>query len=645
MNPEFHRRESRPRASAGEWIQAALLAVTLGWTIFGLGGYPAHVMAVSLALTLVLGAVHGVVLGLTWRRGRRDGAGGLALFHRGTWGIWLFVVYAAANVIWITPVPWLGWIDWAKWLQIAIVFAVASHGFRPPGPRRFVFVALALMAVSGVVLACYQRFVNPTWLMLGHVQAAQFLSRSSGPFGAPNSFAGLLLLLVPATAALAARRSASAVERVGWGWVTAVLGLGLVLTFSRGAWLAIAAAVIAAPLLVRTAGWGRRLRLVARASVAVLAVGSAVYVASPQARERFDRLAQDQGERSRPVLWRAAWKLFHANPVFGTGAGSFETGFELYRPAEFVDRPEWAHNDYLNTLSDYGLTGMGLLGVAVALALRSRWSAAGSGKSRGTPDWTESSPFRAGLGLGLLAFALQLMVDFHLKLPALGLAFATIAGLALSRNSNDQPTSAGVGGGVAVLLLVGLTTAGTVVIGFGLSRMFVAEGWREEARVRMDRLGRAEVVSLSEAEELEAQLRQASTYAPRNGAIWSDLADVIGLQATVAVERREALGRAAEQAADRALGCSSHVAEFWLQRGLARSLQNRWVDAGDDFVGAIARAPMSARTWFYYAEHLGRDPTRSALATGAVAFCLRLDPNHREAISLRQRLAASATVP
>lgn len=646
MNPEIHRRESRPRASAGEWIQAVLLAVTLAWTILGLGGYPPQVMAVSIALTTVLGVVHATRLGIEWRRRPLSGECRRALLHPGALALWLFVPYAAANVIWVSPVPWLGWVDWAKWWQIAVVLAVASSALRASGPRRLVFSALAVIGVTGVALACFQRFVNPAWLMLGHGQAAQFLTRSSGPFGAPNSFAGLLLLIIPATAALTLRRGASAVERIGWGWVTAVLGLGLILTFSRGGWLALAMATVAVPLLGQRSGWVRRLRGVSLAMVAVLAIGSTVYVVSPQARERFGQLVQDQGERSRPILWQAAWELFREKPVFGTGAGSFETHFEFHRPDGFVDRPEWAHNDYLNTLSDYGLAGTLLLAVGVVLAVRPRRDAPATtiAKSRSGSDWSESAALRVGLGVGLLAFALQLIVEFHFKLPGLGLAFATVAGLALPYDGTEQTRGVTAGRGVR-LLFPWLAAGGLLVAGVALGRILVAEAWRVEARAGVGRLGQVTVASMSDVEAITSRLRRAGTWAPANGSIWSDLADVTLLRATLEPESRESLGRVAELAADRALGCSTHVYEFWLQRGLARSLQNRWVEAGDDFVKAIALAPANARPWFYYAEHLSREPTRSALAVGALAFCLRLDPNHREAISLRQRLAASATVP
>ena len=57
-------------------------------------------------------------------------------------------------------------------------------------------------ASAGVGMAIYQRVSDPHWIMLGRTQAAQFWGRSSGMFGIPNSFAGLLELMIPVCGAL-----------------------------------------------------------------------------------------------------------------------------------------------------------------------------------------------------------------------------------------------------------------------------------------------------------------------------------------------------------------------------------------------------------------------------------------------------------
>lgn len=631
MSPEYHRRDNLTRATGAEWAQALILSANLAWTTLCLGGYRAETMGVTILLTGLLAAV-----GLARGSANREAAHPVSLW------VWPFVVYAAANVFWVSPVPWLGWFDWAKWLQLAVIFWVVLNHLRSAGPRSLVFFMVVSIAVIGVGLAGYQRFVDPTWLPLGAVQVEQFLHRASGPFGAPNSFAGLLVLLLPATGALMARRGATATERVAWGWVTAVLLAGLALTISRGAWIALALALTAWPLL--GAGgwrWSRRFGMAASVVLLVLMLGGVVYSVAPKARERFEVLLRDSGERSRPILWQAAGKLIREAPVWGAGAGSYDVLFERHRPVGFVDRPEWTHNDYLNTVSDYGVVGGALLAGGVWMALReSRRREAG--RSRTGDPWIDQPLFRQALGIGVLAFGLQLFVDFHLKIPALGLAFATIAGLALSRERRESQTAPGR----LPPFLPWLGVAAVVAVSVGLNPLYRAEGRRDTARHAIERMVLSDTPPPADRlRTTQEELQDIVRRAPGNGLAWSDLAYATTLLAGVETGRELELGRLAEAAADGALRCSADVFEFWLRRGVARNLQGRWAEAGEDFSQALTLAPASVTAWFYYADHLSRSPTQHALAAGALAFCLRLDPTHHQAIALRQRLAMGARAP
>src|SRR5690606_14368283 len=119
-----------------------------------------------------------------------------------------------------------------------------------------------------------------------------------------------------------------AVQRVFFGWLAVVLSFGLVLTISRGAWLAIAGALIAWPFFSLRSSLRRRMAVAAATLVLLLLAGGAVFAASATVQERFTALVRDAGERSRPVLWRAGWAIFRAHPIFGSGAGSYNVMFE-----------------------------------------------------------------------------------------------------------------------------------------------------------------------------------------------------------------------------------------------------------------------------------------------------------------------------
>lgn len=621
-----------------EWMQTGLLVAVLGWTTYGLGGHRPETMAVTTLLIALLVAVHLV----GWAIGA-VGAGRPS--HPAGWWLLPFLVYAAANVWWLTPARWLGWLDWLTWAHMIAVFWVVLNGLRSRRPRQVLIFALVAIALAAIGLACFQRFVDPNWLPLGRTQASQFHGRGSGPFGIPNSLAALLLLLFPATSALTLRRAAQATERIWWGWVTVILGFGLVLTISRGAWLGLTIALVMWPLLAARWTWLRRALVALLVLGGVAVVSMAVFQSSRQVRERTEVFLQDRGERTRPVLWGAAWELFRGQPITGTGAASYNLLFERHRPERFHVEPEWAHNEYLNTLSDYGLVGF-VLFFGVAGLIAGQCGRRARPEARTDRNWVNAGITRVGLVIGLLAFALQLGVDFHFKIPALALTFATLCALVVGRDwevaEAKSPRSA-----LARWCQVGL--AGAVLLGaLVTNRWYRAEAARLQGREILDRLVREPADRVAYRQELaaaRARLETAVRLGPGNGEAWSDLAYAIALFSRVESGRDADLGREAEAAAEHALAQTRVAFEFWIRRGVARNLQGRWAEAGNDFAEAVRLAPANALAWYHHAEHLSRNPTTIPLAHGSLTICLRLDPWNEPGLALRQRLAIGGKAP
>lgn len=630
---------SSNRVRSWEWAQVALLMANLTWTTLCLGGFLARTMVITSGLTAALLAVHAIGAWFDRRPVHLAGIGFLP-----------FLAYAAANVAWVTPARWLGWIDWFDWAQLIAVFWVVLNGVHSRRGQAALFGALLAIATVAVWLACYQRFVQPTWLMLGRTQADQFVGRSSGPFGIPNSLAALLLLLIPAVGALTFRRHATVLARTFFGWLLVVFFLGLGLTVSRGAWLGLAIALTAWPLVALRGDWRKRVLAAVGAAAAIAVAGAATYAASPLVRERFTQLARDLGERSRPILWRAAWNMFREHPIVGTGAGSFNVRFEAYRPEGFLPQPIWAHNDYVNTLSDYGIVGFGLFfGAALFVVVRARRVASPpladpgsrSPSSGGRRDWLDDRLLRQGLGIGLLAFGLQLFVDFHFKIPALAMAIATVAALLVSRVWPNASESNGPWiRGIVSLGFVGVAAA----VVFGLMPLYRGEALRFEAREAMDRMAKVSLDDAAVRERLvtvRQKLDRAIAIAPMNAQAWADRSYAMAQWFRIDSMAGYSLGKEAEADANRAIALCPIVAEFWVRRGVALDIEGRWADAGPVFAQAIVLSPNAVLPSYHYAYHMSLRPMGLEMAKAAVEFCLRLDPTDPEALRLRQRLATS----
>ncbi len=613
------------RATPWEWAQAALLAAGLVWTTLCLGGYRAETMVVTSALNAALLTVH--FLSQAFSRAVRA--------HPAGWFFLPFLVYAAANAAFITPVPWLGWRDWLLWAQMTAVFWVALNGLCSPAVWQSLAAAIAALGAVAVALACYQRFVQPDWLMLGRTQAEQFIGRAGGPFGIPNSLGAMLGLLFPPAIAWTFARDAGAMRRGLGGYLAAVFLLGLVLTVSRGAWISLGLALAAWPLLARQNSWARRLGASGLVVGAALAAGVIFYLAVPGVQARFDALVRDAGEKTRPIMWRGAWAIFRAHPVLGGGAGAYDVLFEKYRPENYRDEPVWAHNDYLNTLADYGATGFLLFFGAAALVAR-----------RCLRGLSGAPALAGALAVGLLAFALQTFTDFNLKIPALAMLAAVLAA-ALVRAAWPAEDEARLAGGGRKVLRLATAAAVLVCAALFVIPRYRAEAARNAAREDIDRLARVPVPPAEERAVLtkaQASFVRATACDPANGQAWADLSYSIALLARLDPAREYVFGRAAEAAAERALGCSQMVPEFWIRHGVARDLQGRHGAADSDFTRALELAPKSAIAWFYQAYHLSLESTLKAHSDAglAVETCLQLDPGNRAAVALQLRLAPIA---
>lgn len=646
---------------AWEWSQAILLGAVTVTTTLDLGGYRPVSLPLFYSLLLALAVVHGIGWAL------KAAAAGWRVHPASWWGC-PFLIYAALNVLWISPAPWLGKLDWLLWLAAWLVFWVALNGLRSRAPRAALYLMLLALALLGVLLGAYQIFVDRHWLPHGLQQIPQFHGRASGFFGIPNSLAALILLLFPPTLAAALYREQSLQWRILWGYFAGVMLVGMGLTLSRGGalslWLALAAWGLWRALRAHRQRWSRSL-----AVLCILAcVGGVAVGLLPQLRSRFDAIVRDRGETSRAILWRAAYLQWREQPAFGGGGASFSTRFEAYRPWSFQDDPQWPHNEVLNLLADYGAVGLGLglLGVWGAWFASRSERRLGEGSVAHAPSQLGSEPrppvisrirfgrgsvldaalVREGLWIGVVAFALQSNVEFSMKLPAL----AVIAAMVFAEALGNRPAHA-ITDVTAIesdrkyeslKVLMVMSLAG-FAIAFGLP-LLRSESLRYQARRSMDRLAIREEESSSARMETLSQARlaleRACELAPENGAAWSDLSYAISLLVREAPIRLPELGSRMEWAAKTALEKAPLVAEHWVRLSVALDAQGQWIDGGRAILRAMELAPQSLFVTYYYAYHLSLNAYTRENALAVAIRCVQLDPSHRPSRRLLAELEA-----
>ena len=204
--------------------------------------------------------------------------------------------------------------------------------------------------------------------------------RLRGTASEPLYLGNYLLLILPLLGLTGWRRS-----RV-WGAGLA-LGLLLLLTWSRGAWLAGLAAGLLAALLRRrasaagSAGGRRPWRL--WAAVATVVVALSVLLGPERLLLPVERLAQsfsgrDWSNLTRLYSMQAAWRAFTLSPLVGVGWGQFAWHFPLLvDTAGLQSQFQWpvVNNFPLQILCETGIVGFTVF-AAVTLALgRATWRA------------------------------------------------------------------------------------------------------------------------------------------------------------------------------------------------------------------------------------------------------------------------------
>jgi hypothetical protein len=516
--------------------------------------------------------------------------------------------------------------DLLGWTQAIAVFWVVLNGIRSGECRRMVCMVIVAVAVVSAGMAAYQHFVSPKWLMLGRRQLDQYGGRATGSFGIPNSLGVFMALLIPPVSFTVFSREATVLRRVAASVALLALLCGFVLAVSRGAWLALAAALTLRALFMP----GRSLRLRVLGAVAAAAVSAAavvvLYYTFPIMNERLHYFVTDMGERTRPIIWRGAWGIFREHPVFGGGAGCFDILFEAFRPIGFRDEPFYAHCDYLNTLCDYGIVGFVLLfGPAAVVA----WKCRGA---RGIDG---------AVLTGLLAFSLHLLVDFHMKIPALAIVFSSLAAFVtgdtwIPKSDATKPSL------YHRVLMIRFALPILVLACIWAAPRYHAEEIRRAARERIDVMAKVGKDVSRERDALSGirdSISRAVALDPQNAQAWSDKAYAETLWGLVEPAQVHELGIEADKDASAAIALSPIVAEFWVRKGSGLDMEGKWFDGGNCFAEALQLAPCRADIWYYQAYHYSLHPVERGPALEAVNLSLRLDPGFLLAQSLRQRLA------
>ena len=337
------------------------------------------------------------------------------LFPPVGWCLLLFLGYALFHYV-QADVEYTARREVLRLLVYALLFFVALNNLHK---SEWAQMTLYVLVFTGTAIAIYG--IVQVIAGLEHVwhftRPEQYKGRGSGTFINPNHFAGFLGMLLPLCLASVLTGRISQPMRILLGYSALMLLGGVAVSMSRGGWIASTLMLVA---LMGVLGWRKQFRLrgIVVAGIAAGVMGL-FFVSSQFAQTRVGGATKPgtmEHVGSRIELWGAATKVWQEEKLLGVGPGHFDHRFPAHRPVRLQSRPVRVHNDYLNTLVDWGLVGMLLaglmLGTMVSGIIKSwkysqRTSSDLSAKTSNRAAFVLGSTARAGLDRAALVCRFQ----------------------------------------------------------------------------------------------------------------------------------------------------------------------------------------------------------------------------------------------
>lgn len=268
--------------------------------------------------------------------------------------------------------------------------------------RAWIVAGLLAGGVAASVVALAQLFDADAGVIAGNV------TRLTGPYSHPNNLALYLVRVAALTVPLAILRTG----RLRWMMIGSfgIMSLALLLTFSRGGWLALGVAIMVMLLVLRRYRWVIWMLIAG----AIAAIPGAVLL-----RERIFDLGGASSEPTRFPIWRSTWAMIRDNPLTGVGPDQFlyQYGRRYVEPIGWPERyTSHSHNFLLDFAVRLGAGGVAALVTMIGAVLAVVWTEI---------EAVRNDPVRLGVLGALIAGGIHGLIDNSYFLPDLAVMFWT----------------------------------------------------------------------------------------------------------------------------------------------------------------------------------------------------------------------------
>jgi len=286
----------------------------------------------------------------------------------------LFLLYASVR-LYFSAVKYEAMFDLLRIGGVLVAYYVWNGLGARVGRWRVLF-AILILCVTGLCWYALIQQVHGTNAVLTLFRPLQYGMRASGTYMCPNHFANLLAMSMCLCLGLVLLRASG-----GWLRILSIYGLilsapVLFLTQSRSGWIGAVAGMSVTGLLIM---WRRNRKtffiLLILLPVMLIVIGASVWGLSPVARERLQGMnlsSPDGSVNIRFMLWKDTLNMIADQPIWGHDGGGYRWVYAHYKTHAEQLWARYAHNEYLQTIVEYGWVGFLLLagaGLSIIITL------------------------------------------------------------------------------------------------------------------------------------------------------------------------------------------------------------------------------------------------------------------------------------
>ncbi len=423
----------------------------------------------------------------------------------------------------LTVLALSGYIGWRAWTSPVEVYAredgaillacfvaylmtvtLASH------PKwRLGIVCVLLVLVAGNLTAGWLNFKGRWDFHLVPGFSRTFPpGRIGGFFNNPNHLAAFLSFTAFLSAGMMMFARIHITSRLLLGFGILAMLAGVALTISRGAMLGMAVGGVVFVLLTLWVVWRTKRALFKWLVLALLlicgAVGGALYKVNEESL-LTRQLRTPMGEDMRTHIWHAALAQHAESPWIGVGSRMFyEGGIRLRDPETPAQTGDslFAHNEYLQTLADYGWAGLALVVLVVFAHLMNgirflRWFAAEKFAATGMLGSNTLALTLGGIA-ALVATLVHAAFEFHGHVPVIAMLGAVVLGLLANPGIESEVFKSRRVWGLRFVMKIVMLAASAAMV-YGAAMFGVADAQAAVARVDAKRGVNAAVLRRAES--------------------------------------------------------------------------------------------------------------------------------------------------